>query len=103
MTFTEMHVKWSVILVDQLGPGILTMLEIKEYSTSFASCAAPGWFSDLNTLLTRKLPMFLSHLNEVSGGRANRCFISGIIATNFEVCENDIFDCKVLWTVGEGE
>ena len=24
----------------------------------------PGWLSDLNALLTRKLPMFLSRLNE---------------------------------------
>ena len=29
MTFAEMHVKWSVMLVDRLGPGILNMLEIK--------------------------------------------------------------------------
>ena len=28
MTFTEMHVKWSVILAVQLGPEILTLLEI---------------------------------------------------------------------------
>ena len=27
----------------------------------------------------------------------------GIIAENFEVFENDIFDCKVLWMVGKGE
>ena len=29
MTFTEMRVKWSVILADRLGAEILTMLEIK--------------------------------------------------------------------------
>ena len=30
----------------------------------------PGWLSDLKVLLTRKLPnMFLSRLNEISGGR----------------------------------
>ena len=29
MTFAEMHVKWSVVLADRLGPEILTMLEIK--------------------------------------------------------------------------
>ena len=29
MTFTEMLVKWLVILADRLGPEILTMLEIK--------------------------------------------------------------------------
>ena len=30
-------------------------------------------------------------------------FSLGIIAENFEVFENVIFDCKVLWMVGEGE
>ena len=30
-------------------------------------------------------------------------FGSGVIAENFEVFENDIFDCKVLWMVGKGE
>ena len=28
----------------------------------------PGWLSDLKALLTRKLPMLLSRLNEISGG-----------------------------------
>ena len=27
----------------------------------------------------------------------------GVIAENFEVFENDIFDCKVLWMVSKGE
>ena len=30
-------------------------------------------------------------------------FSFGIIAENFEVFENDIFDCKLLWMVGKGE
>ena len=30
-----------------------------------------GWLSDLKALLTRKLPKFLSRLNEMSGGREN--------------------------------
>ena len=30
-------------------------------------------------------------------------FSFGIIAENFEVSENDIFDCKVLWVVGKCE
>ena len=60
MSFTEMHVKWSVILGDRLGPEILTMFEIKGQVWHRA-----GWLSDLNVLLTRKLPMFLSaRLNE---------------------------------------
>ena len=28
----------------------------------------PGWLSDLNALLTMKLPTFLSPSNEISGG-----------------------------------
>ena len=30
-------------------------------------------------------------------------FSLGITAENFEVFTNDIFYCKVLWMVGEGE
>ena len=37
----------------------------------------PGCLSDLNSLLTRKLVMFLSHLNEIRGGRGNICLVSG--------------------------
>ena len=63
----------------------------------------PGCLSDLNVLLTRKLPTFLSRLNEISGGRGNMCLGSGSVAKNLEAFENDIFDCKVLWMVGERE
>ena len=48
--------------------------------------------------LTKILPKFLSRLNEMSSGREN-VFSFGIIAENFEVFENDNFDCKVLWMV----
>ena len=30
-------------------------------------------------------------------------FSLGIMAENFEVFENDTFDCKALWMVGKGE
>ena len=64
----------------------------------------PGWLSDLNAILTRKLPKFLSRLNEISGGRGNICLVSGpLTPENFEVFENVIFDCQVLWMVHEGE
>ena len=36
-----------------------------------------GWLSDLNALLTKKLPKFLSRLNEMSDGRENMCLVSG--------------------------
>ena len=62
----------------------------------------PGCLINLNALLTKKLPRFLSHLNEMSGARENG-FGFGVTAENFEVFENDIFDCKVLWMVGKGE
>ena len=69
MTFAGMHVKWSLILVDRLGPKILTMLEIRGQVLHLARVhlKVPGWLSDLKALLTRKLPMFFSRLNETSG------------------------------------
>ena len=65
MTFAEMHVKWSVILADRLGPEILTMLEIKGQVLHRvrAHLKVPGWLSNLKAPLTKKLPMFLSRLN----------------------------------------
>ena len=38
----EMHVKWSVILGDRLGPEILTMLEIKGQGFVFVVTAESG-------------------------------------------------------------
>ena len=52
MTFAEMHVKWSVILADRLGPEILIMLEIKGQVLHRVRVhlKVPGWLSDLKTL-----------------------------------------------------
>ena len=74
-----MHVKWSVILADRLGAEILTMLEIKGQVLHRVRLhlKVPGWLSDLNALPTRKLPMLLLRLNEISGGRGNMCLVSG--------------------------
>ena len=79
MTSAEMRVKWSVILADRLGPEIFTMLEIKGQVLHRVRIhlKVPGWLSDLNAPLTRKLPTFLSHLNEISGGRGNMCLVLG--------------------------
>ena len=104
MTFVEMQVKWSVTLTDRLGPEILTVLEIKGQVLHRVRLhvKVPGWLLNFNALLTKKLLKFLSRLNEMSGGRENM-FSFGIIAENFEVFENDIFDCKVFWVVGKCE
>ena len=71
--------KWSVILADRLGPKILTTLEIKGQILHRVRLhlKVPGRLSELNALLNRKLPMFLSRLSEISGGRGNMCLVSG--------------------------
>ena len=71
--------KWSVTLRDRLGPEILAVLEIKGQVLHRVRLHAkvPGWLLDLNALLTRKLPTFLSRLNEMSGGGENMCLVSG--------------------------
>ena len=73
--------KWSVTLTDRLGPEILTVLEIKGQVLHRVRLhmKVPGWSLNLNALLTKKLPKFLSRLNEMSGGREN-VFSFGIIA-----------------------
>ena len=66
-------------LADPLGPEILTVLEIKGHILRLVRLHVkiPGWLSDLNALLTRKLPKFLSSLNEMSGDGENLCLVSG--------------------------
>ena len=75
MTFVEMQVKWSMTLTDQLGPEISTVLEIKGQVLHRVRLhvKVPGWSLNLNVLLSKKLPKFLSPLNEMSGGRENMC------------------------------
>ena len=91
--------KWSVTLTDRLGPEMLTVLEIKGQVLHHVRLhvKVPGLLLNLNVLLSKKLPKFLSRFNEISGGKEN------IIAENFEVFESDIFDSKVLWVVGKCE
>ena len=71
MTFVVMQVKWSVTLMDRLGPEILTVLERKGQVLHRVRLhvKVPGWSLNLNALLTKKLAKFLSRLNEMSGGR----------------------------------
>ena len=68
-----------MILADRLGPEILTMLEIKGQVLHPVRLhlKVPGWFSDLNALLTRKLLLFFSRLNEIRGGRENMFLLLG--------------------------
>ena len=38
---------------------------------------ALGWMLNLDALPTKKLPKFLSRLNEMSGAREDMCLVSG--------------------------
>ena len=70
MTFAEGHAKRSVILTDRLGPDILLVLTMKRQvlHRERAHLIVPGCSLVLSALLTKKLPTFLSRLNEISGG-----------------------------------
>ena len=60
--------KWSVTLTDRLGPEMLTVLEKKGQVLHRVRLhvKVPGLLLNLNALLTKKLPKFLSRLNEMS-------------------------------------
>ena len=62
--------KRSVILTDRLGPDILLVLTMKRQvlHRERAHLKVPGCSLVLSALLTKKLPTFLSRLNEISGG-----------------------------------
>ena len=62
--------KRSVILIDRLGPDILLVLTMKRQvlHRERAHLKVPGCSLVLSALLTKKLPTFLSRLNEISGG-----------------------------------
>ena len=65
----------------------------------------PGWLSDLNALLTRKLPMFLLRLNEISGGRGNIRLVSGSLQRILKFLRMTFLTARFcgLYNVVEGE
>ena len=65
-----MHVKRSVILIDRLGPAILSVLLMKGQVLHLLRMQlnVPGDSSDFSVLLTKKSLTFLLRLNEMSGG-----------------------------------
>ena len=80
MTLAEVRVKWSVILMDLLGHDISSTLWIKGQvlHRERAHLKVPGWLLVWNELVTKKLPVVLSRLNEVSGDCEKivlRCYI----------------------------
>ena len=68
MTLAEVHVMWWVILMDFLSPDIFSAIWLKGQVLHRARehMKVPGWSLVCDELLTKKLPMFLSHLNEIT-------------------------------------
>ena len=62
--------KRSVILTDRLGPDILLVLTMKRQvlHRERAHLKVPGCSLVLSAPVTKKLPMFLSRLNEIVSG-----------------------------------
>ena len=81
MTFAEVHVKRSVILTDRLGPDILLVLTMKRQvlHRERAHLKVPGCSLVLSALLTKKLPTFLSRLNEISGAYPQKIQIGQVL------------------------
>ena len=86
MTLVEVQVKWSVILIDRLGPDNFSTLQIKGHvlHRGRAHLKVPAWLLVWNALLTKKLPMFLSSLNEISGGCEKILPVSGSFWSNLK-------------------
>ena len=81
--------KRSVILTDRLGPDILLVLTMKRQvlhcERERAHLKVPGCSLVLSALLTKKLPTFLSRLNEISGGCEKILPVSGSFRSNLKL------------------
>ena len=79
--------KRSVILTDRLDTVILLVLRIKGQvlHRERAHLKVPDCSLVLSALLTKKLPTFLSRLNEISRGREKILPVSGSIWSNLEL------------------
>ena len=87
MILAEVQVKWSVILMDRLGPEFSQLRIVKShvFHLALVRLKVPGWSLVWNALLTRKLPMFLSRLNEINGCCEKILPVSGLFWGNLNV------------------
>ena len=80
--------KRSVILTDRLCPDILLVLRMIQGQVLHrerAHLKVPGCSLVLSALLTKKLPTFLSRLNEISGGCEKILPVSGSFWSNLKL------------------
>ena len=106
MTLAKVHVNWSEILMDRLGPDISPMLWMKGQvlHRERAHLKVLGWSLVWNKLLTEKLPMFLSRLNEISGGCDKILTVSESFWSNLKFVRSLITDhYKPLKAVQHGQ
>ena len=68
MSLAEVHVEWSVILMDLLGPDIFPPKEKLCIVGERAHLKVPDWSLVWSELVTKNLPMFFSRLIEIIGG-----------------------------------
>ena len=79
--------KRSVILTDCLGSDILLVLRVKGQvlQRQHAHLNVSGCSLVLSALLTKRLPTFLSHLNQISGGCKKILPVSGSFWSNLKL------------------
>ena len=72
--------------MDRFGPDNFSTLQIKGHvlHCERAHLKVPAWLLVWNALLTKKLPMFLSRLNEISGGCEKSLPVSGSFWSNLK-------------------
>ena len=87
MTLAEVHVKWSVIFMDLLDFDIFRStlwMKGQVLHCEQAHLKVPGWSLVWNELLTKKLPVFLSRLNKISGGYEKIVLVSESFGSNLK-------------------
>ena len=79
--------KRLVIFTDRLGPDILLVLRMKRqvWHRERAHLKVLGCSTVLSALLTKKLPTFVSRLNEISGGCEKILPVSGSNRSNLNL------------------
>ena len=79
--------KRSVILTDRLDPDILLVLRVKGQvlHRERAHLKVPSCSLVLSALLTKKLPTFLSRLDEISGGCEEILPVTGSFWSNLKL------------------
>ena len=83
------------MLMDLLSPDIFSM-KGQVLHHEWAHMKVPDWSVVWNEFLTKKLPIFLSCLNEISEGCEKIVPVSELFWRNLKFFSNDRFNCVVV-------